>query len=425
MSWAFLEILVPLVIALLLGFLIGWLVFKWRRRVIHASEWNQLASSSQQAKADLAAVRAAYEEANNEKKIAVAQATELTSDLETARLEVAEHASQNESLNQELSERREALTDVEQRASALDAELQAERRRAEELEAEASSVAGVANEVAVLEEKIAEQDRTIAQHILELKDRARLLDESSTEVERLASAREADVARIEELESGSSTEALVSDRVAEADARVAEMEAALAAARTELDVSQGRIADFDARLSTARADLDAAHARVSELEARAHGENIDDDGSIEQIGQLRVALAERDRRIAALEAAATEGATDSTEEPPGLAAPTTPPVTVIGTAGADHVDDLKVINGIGPRMEELLNTLGITSWEQLAGLDADEVAVVDDALEEFPGRIARDQWVDQARELVQRFPEHADRPTSSNFLNRSSSDPNG
>ena len=93
--------------------------------------------------------------------------------------------------------------------------------------------------------------------------------------------------------------------------------------------------------------------------------------------------------------------------------------TKLGTAGAGHSDDLKVINGIGPKMEKLLNGFGITAWEQLAALSNDEVERVDAALQEFPGRIERDEWVAQAGELVSEFPDHAERPNSKNHLHRS------
>lgn len=94
-------------------------------------------------------------------------------------------------------------------------------------------------------------------------------------------------------------------------------------------------------------------------------------------------------------------------------------LTTLGTPGAAHQDDLKVVNGIGPKMEELLNSFGIQSWEQLAWLSSDEVQRLDDALEEFPGRIERDEWVPQANDLIARFPDRADRPTRATFLNRS------
>ena len=61
-------------------------------------------------------------------------------------------------------------------------------------------------------------------------------------------------------------------------------------------------------------------------------------------------------------------------------------------------------------MERLLNGFGIRSWEQLAGLTGDDVAKVDAALTDLSGRIERDQWVEQATDLVTRFPDPAGRP---------------
>ena len=45
------------------------------------------------------------------------------------------------------------------------------------------------------------------------------------------------------------------------------------------------------------------------------------------------------------------------------------------------------------------------------------VAKVDAALEEFPGRITRDEWVAQAADLDERFPDGANRRDRRIFLN--------
>ncbi|HUF54980.1 MAG TPA: hypothetical protein VMM55_00275 [Thermohalobaculum sp.] len=62
-------------------------------------------------------------------------------------------------------------------------------------------------------------------------------------------------------------------------------------------------------------------------------------------------------------------------------------------------DDLKLIKGIGPSLERQLNGLGIYSFEQMAKLDDDELAWVDDHIETatFKGRCYRDDWVGQAK----------------------------
>ena len=60
-------------------------------------------------------------------------------------------------------------------------------------------------------------------------------------------------------------------------------------------------------------------------------------------------------------------------------------------------DDLKQIFGIGPVTEKTLNKLGITSYSQLAELKQHDIEKIADAMQIFPGRIERDDWVGGAR----------------------------
>ena len=62
-------------------------------------------------------------------------------------------------------------------------------------------------------------------------------------------------------------------------------------------------------------------------------------------------------------------------------------------------DDLQVIKGIGPFIEEKLNALGITTYRQIANMDAKLEQQVNEAIEFFPGRVKRDQWAKQAKTL--------------------------
>lgn len=62
-------------------------------------------------------------------------------------------------------------------------------------------------------------------------------------------------------------------------------------------------------------------------------------------------------------------------------------------------DDLKKISGVGPVLEKKLNALGITTYEQIVNFSAEDIARVDEVLN-FKGRIERDNWVEQAKELA-------------------------
>lgn len=62
-------------------------------------------------------------------------------------------------------------------------------------------------------------------------------------------------------------------------------------------------------------------------------------------------------------------------------------------------DDLKQISGVGPKLEQVLNGLGIWTFDQIAAWQPEEAAWVDDYLQ-FSGRIDRDNWISQAGALA-------------------------
>jgi predicted flap endonuclease-1-like 5' DNA nuclease len=72
----------------------------------------------------------------------------------------------------------------------------------------------------------------------------------------------------------------------------------------------------------------------------------------------------------------------------------------IGTARRKDMDDLKMISGIGPVIEEQLHTLDIYTFEQISKFTTEDIEAVTEAIEFFPGRIERDEWVKQAKELA-------------------------
>lgn len=62
-------------------------------------------------------------------------------------------------------------------------------------------------------------------------------------------------------------------------------------------------------------------------------------------------------------------------------------------------DDLKMISGVGPALEKKLHAAGVTSFAQIAAWSEDDITRMDDVLS-FKGRIARDNWVEQAKKLA-------------------------
>ena len=62
-------------------------------------------------------------------------------------------------------------------------------------------------------------------------------------------------------------------------------------------------------------------------------------------------------------------------------------------------DELKVIKGIGPVIEEALNARGIYHYRQVANFNKTDVDWVNSELD-FSGRIEREDWIEQAKRLV-------------------------
>ncbi len=70
----------------------------------------------------------------------------------------------------------------------------------------------------------------------------------------------------------------------------------------------------------------------------------------------------------------------------------------IGTPKVEN--DLKLITGIGPFIEQKLYELDIKSYLQISKLRENDIDVLNELIQFFPGRIQRDNWVAQAKILL-------------------------
>lgn len=80
-------------------------------------------------------------------------------------------------------------------------------------------------------------------------------------------------------------------------------------------------------------------------------------------------------------------------------APPPPGKPKIAPAKGDP-DNLRLIKGVGPKLNTLLNSLGVTRFDQISEWKETEIEEVDQYLESFSGRITRDSWIDQAKYLA-------------------------
>lgn len=146
----------------------------------------------------------------------------------------------------------------------------------------------------------------------------------------------------------------------------------------------------EAEASRLRNELNAARAKIEDCEAKA--------------ASLRDDLAKAAAPAAPVAAAAPAPEPEPQPEPVAEAVASDDSVgtkpTTLAAPRDGTPDDLKRIKGIGPKLEALCNRLGFWHFDQIAAWSDDEIAWVDVNLEAFKGRVTRDNWVAQAKDLA-------------------------
>lgn len=74
--------------------------------------------------------------------------------------------------------------------------------------------------------------------------------------------------------------------------------------------------------------------------------------------------------------------------------------------GGRDESNLSLISGVGPTIEKKLRAAGITTWSQIAAWDEAAIAKWDEELA-LRGRATREEWVEQAKELLAGKPPRA------------------
>ncbi len=128
----------------------------------------------------------------------------------------------------------------------------------------------------------------------------------------------------------------------------------------------------------------SAGGRAARVGALADaGRELDTMSEGDELGEMSAGEAEAMRLIESGEFVA-----DDNNRPAGL----------LSSASEGAKDDLQRIKGVGPKLEDLLNSLGIYYFRQISDFSSTDIAWVDSKLR-FKGRIIRDRWVDQAKQL--------------------------
>lgn len=72
----------------------------------------------------------------------------------------------------------------------------------------------------------------------------------------------------------------------------------------------------------------------------------------------------------------------------------------LAAGGGEGADDLQRLKGVGPKFVARLAELGVTRFEQLATMSEAELAMLDERMGPFRGRLSRDRVAEQAAYLA-------------------------
>jgi NADH-quinone oxidoreductase subunit E len=188
-----------------------------------------------------------------------------------------------------------------------------------------------------------------------------------------------------------------------ADAAPAAAPAAAAPAKPQEPTTAASKSDVSAEGAPAIKGPAPGAPKVSE--AKAEGERKTADSAAKANGEPNKAMRETATGAESPAGKIDAGKTDTkAKRVPAASSGSSPAVDAgapapLFTAPEGAADDLKLISGVGPVLEGKLNAIGITSWAQVAQLSPADIARLEAGLG-FPGRVARDAWIDQARALA-------------------------
>ncbi len=91
---------------------------------------------------------------------------------------------------------------------------------------------------------------------------------------------------------------------------------------------------------------------------------------------------------------------------PAAVAEAAPKAAAPKAAAATSGDDISLIGGIGPKIHKALTDMGITSFAQIAAWTPADVERIEADIKQ-KGRVAREDWIEQAKELMAGKPPRA------------------
>ena len=437
------ELAFKIIICLLIAGIIGWIVGFLLGRIFGSANATELLTQSESKmrvrEQELHGLRSDLMSANAKVGSLQTEVSSLAATIKTREGWINEMEAKQQELQADLDARVSELDELkiesEQETKSLKAqlaqanttaqtEIEALKIRVAETEGAAKLARKTDSELATLRTNFAKQTDELTQATLQLKKLVALtqqVKEHEATITNLASAKQA-------------TEASRAEEIAQLQSQIGALEVAKNNAvknqtehETELATNQQQLALLNSQVKTKDEELARLQARVAGLEVlsgqlQAREKEVEQltvqnnalilqseqtrqhQTENEQLKTERVAVQAagdqtREAEITALKVRITEleMMVREVKEPPVKVSPasTMPP-------SPKERDDLKKVFGIGPVLEQLLNKHGVYWFRQIADWEPDDMRHYDDLLENFHGRIARERWIESARDEHQK-----------------------
>ena len=375
-----LQMIVCLLMAAAIGFAVGWLL-RHRSAEVHGHRLNELET-------ELRVKGQALDAAIYELKVKASAVMALESKVSS--LESLGHCTQEElaSRQERIDRLQRELKESEARSQSSRAEFEAQLERLADQETTLAAFANEVRQANAARNKAQEELAAKEQELGDLQQQYSEADQWREEIGRLR-------AKIEELEPAQGRvhwlEVQLSERDAQHRRLVHRLEEDLAARDRRLAEQSEQthlLAERDRRIGALEQRLTELHALQAELagQAKIMGDQEEEISRLrKRLGEVRAALRIRDDGGSVVARPNGPANQLSLQMPPPKASP------------VPRKDDLKKIQGISPAIERALNKMGTFTYVQIARWKASDIARIAKKLDNLPGRVKPDHWIAGAK----------------------------
>ena len=234
-----------------------------------------------------------------------------------------------------------------------------------------------------------------------------LTDDQSDEAERakVEQAEADELLKIAEAENDTLKDELEELRL-EADNARSALEEQLTREQQEAQSLQQQVQDLTVELDSNRTEAAEKQADIEEQLQLEQTETRDLQGRLDKLTAELAARAEEQADLAqesAAETVAVDDVAEQAETPEAddadqnLCSDNTDRLPILDEE--QIADDLQQIKGVGKKLEERLNSLGITNFRDLLEMTDEDYERAREVMPDLKSRMERDNWHDQARQL--------------------------